>query len=123
MKKSNRLFFFIGIGFGLMLASLFGIINNKFFEEEIKTQIVVQKEYVTQPLEEEVVGKYIVINVEKGQSTDEIAQQLLENRIIYDKDKFIYILDLLDIYGKIPEGQKKITKGKPILETINQLLK
>lgn len=123
MKKSNRLFFFIGIGFGLMLASLFGIINNKFFEEEIKTQIVVQKEYVTQPLEEEVVGEYIVINVEKGQSTDEIAQQLLENRIIYDKDKFIYILDLLDIYGKIPEGQKKITKGKPILETINQLLK
>ncbi|MCT4585471.1 MAG: hypothetical protein N4A54_11150 [Peptostreptococcaceae bacterium] len=128
MKKISILFLIIGIFMGIIISSFFNIlINDKMmsdYQNEIdeiaKSLKIANQEVESKDYDEK---EFIKIKVSKGESVEELVEKLYEKNIIYDKNKFKYTLELLDVYGKIPMGTKYIKKGSNSIEIINALLK
>lgn len=128
MKKISILFLIIGIFMGIIISSFFNIlINDKMmsdYQNEIdeiaKSLKIANQEVESKDYDEK---EFIEIKVSKGESVEELVEKLYEKNIIYDKNKFKYTLELLDVYGKIPMGTKYIKKGSNSIEIINALLK
>jgi cell division protein YceG involved in septum cleavage len=113
---------------GIIISSFFNIlINDKMmsdYQNEIdeiaKSLKIANQEVESKDYDEK---EFIKIKVSKGESVEELVEKLYEKNIIYDKNKFKYTLELLDVYGKIPMGTKYIKKGSNSIEIINALLK
>lgn len=122
MKKISILFLFIGIFMGIIISSFFNILINDRIISGYENKI----DRITKSLDK--IDDYdkddfIEIKINKGESIEELVEKLQEKNLIYDKNKFKYTLELLDLYGKIPKGVKYIKKGSNILDIINALLR
>lgn len=122
MKKISILFLFIGIFMGIIISSFFNIlINDRIISSyENKIDIITKS---LDKIDDYDKDDFIEIKINKGESVEELVEKLQEKNLIYDKNKFKYTLELLDLYGKIPKGVKYIKKGSNILDIINELLR
>lgn len=128
MKKISILILFMGIFMGIIISSFFNIfINNNIMsnyenkiDEMAKSLSRTKQEIKSDNYDEK---DFVQITIEKGESVEELVEKLQEKNLIYDKNKFKYTLELLEVYGKIPKGIKYIKKGSNSLEIINSLLK
>ncbi|MEJ8554432.1 hypothetical protein [Tepidibacter sp. Z1-5] len=149
MKKYNNIqkiiFFTLAIGFsiGLLTSSLININIDKTKEASVleeKKEKEKQKEKEKKEIEEKqklvekknIEDEFVNINIKNGYTCNEIADILYEKELIYDKEDFkmIYNLMLFDIYGAgnsltqkgiISNGWKINTLSKIIISKRNEV--
>ncbi len=133
MKKYNDIqkivFFtlFIGFSIGLITSSLININFDKRKETSVlkMKKEIEKKEIVKETVIEEknIEDKFVNIDIKNGYTCNEITDLLYENGLIYNKEDFkiIYNLMLLDVYesGNLLTKKGIISKGWKI----NTLLK
>ncbi|MBB6213971.1 cell division protein YceG involved in septum cleavage [Anaerosolibacter carboniphilus] len=147
MKKHARYIFILGVGIGLIIASLLGLVGNKMAnyqhevmgrlaaanqvgeEETSKDQGEEKKEEVQVEAEKEQnkESETVEILIKEGLSSEEIAEILYQNQLIADKEDFKILLNLktLDTVkaGQVLTDQGIISRGWKITQLLSTVSK
>lgn len=126
MKKFHIKNILLGMGIGVVLASLTGIIYSAGMEPEMSKEEIIARarqygmisssEMIkideakdTEPIEVE--KKQVSITIEMGDSSEAVAKKLFEKGLIDSIDSFLNELDSMNLESSIQGGKYTIEEG------------
>lgn len=146
MKTKLKTTLLIGIGIGFIISSTLNIIAKEFFTPEINDDFIIHRakelgmvdkesnfisinkeDVVKQENEKDIKAEYldedetIKFKIPQGVNSEEIADILLEKKIIQSKDEFLDEINRLKLSEKIRWGIYEISYDESLESIINKI--
>ncbi|OPJ57118.1 endolytic transglycosylase MltG [Alkalithermobacter paradoxus] len=128
MKKIIMFIFLLGLSLGVMTTSIVNIglkkevqVEKESIEDRYSEKEEIEEEQHNDKIQINEKEEYVNITVKSGYTSHRVIDILYENELIYNKEDFKLMLDLLNLNSKIKVGEINIKKGSSMKSIIDKL--